>query len=261
LGKRIQDKGEQPKTRFMLYAGAAQGITMGSVYDVHASNLISDFKHPNISLGVLVVSKVDALTSELSYTSGAAVFGIRRLFYCRLNTRAVEKLLLYCDDRAWLETIFPSDEREWLSLELVDDANAAALRLAIIEEGIHFERNDPMINPFIGSHLPHVIHRTNIALVREVIRCFIHFNYHLTRAGGDDFRNVYMELRRLKIAGSDKTLIPYGENLLEKELVVHELSSLGMTIHNGTDLPLYPYLFYFDPSDLDISMWHSFFQT
>jgi hypothetical protein len=176
--------------------------------------------------------------------------------------------VLYCDDRDWLETCFPSDERERLSVDLVDDdhANAAGLRLSIMEDGVHFDRNDTMINPYIGSRMPHVVDRTDILLIREVIRRFMHFNYHLTRMGGDDFRNVYMELRRLRTdysANFDQTLTPVGENLIEKEpasLVVDEVARLGMTIHNRTDLPLYPYLFYFDPSDLDISTWHSFFK-
>lgn len=58
----------------MLYAGAGHGIVIGSTYEVHSSNLIAYLEHPNPSLGVLVVSKVDAFASELSYASGATVF-------------------------------------------------------------------------------------------------------------------------------------------------------------------------------------------
>lgn len=90
----------------MLYAGAAHGIVIGSTYEVHSSNLIAYLEHPNPSLGVLVVFKVDAFASELLYASGATVFRLPRLFNCRLKTRAVDKLMLYSEDRDWLDVVF-----------------------------------------------------------------------------------------------------------------------------------------------------------
>ena len=264
LGRREKNE-DNGSYNFVLHAGVAQGVTKGSTYDVHSSNLVSDLDRPNLSLGIVIVSTVDAFSSEVSHMPGAPAFNIPRLFYGRLRTLATVKLAVYCNDRAWLETCLPPDERETLSVDIADDANDAALLLSVMEDGIHFDRNDTMITPHIGSRLPHVVDRTDFPLIREVIKRFIHFNYHLTRTGGDDFRNVYMELRRLRTEFSidfDHTLIPVGDNFLEKEpavLVVDELARLGMTIHNRTDLPLYPYLFYFDPSDLDISKWQSFF--
>jgi hypothetical protein len=270
LGKKIQDKKEgssdlPSEECITLHAGAAQGVTMGSIYGVHASNLILDVEHPNLSLGILAVSNVDVVSSKLSYIPGADVFNVPRLFYCRLKRPAIQKLALYCDDRAWAETIFPSNEWERLSVVLVDDVNAAALRLSIVNDKVHFERNHPMINPHIGSRLSHAVDRSNTVLIRRIITCAMHFNYHLTRMGPDVFRNVYMELWQLEAdfsADFDRTLTPIGENLIEKEpavLVVDELARFGMTINNRTDVSLYPYLFYFDPSDLEISRWISFF--
>lgn len=127
-----------------------------------------------------------------------------------------------------------------LGVDVADDANAAALHLSVMEDGIHFNRNDTLINPHIGSRLPHVVDRTDFLLIREVIRRFIHFNYHLIRMGRDGFRNVYMELKRLKTEyiNFDQTLTPVGNNFIE----INELARLGMTIYNRTDLPLYPYL-------------------
>jgi hypothetical protein len=263
LGKKDPPSDPDLKSCFVLHAGAAQGVTKGSTYEVHPSNLIPDLEHPNLSLGVLVVSEVDAFSSELSYTPEHPAFRVPSLFYCRLKTRADKKLPLYCGDSAWLETVFPSDECDRLSVDLVDNANAAALCLSVINDEVYFERKDAIINRYIRSRLPHQVHHSDFALIRQIIRCAMHFNYHLTRNGGDDFRNVYMELRRLRMdfsAGFDQTLTPFGKNLIEKEpatLVVDELARLGMTIHNRTDLPLYPYLFYFDPSDLEISMYDS----
>lgn len=72
-------------------------------------------------------------------------------------------------------------------MDVVDDANAGALRFSVRW----------------SSLTSFLICRTwltapRATLIREVTRYFIHLNYHLTRAGGDDFRNAYMELRRLK---------------------------------------------------------------
>jgi hypothetical protein len=215
-------------------------------------------KHPNPSLGHLVVSKVDAFSSELSFKPDVASFQVPPLFYCKLVTRGAAEFTVQCDDKAWLETVFPPDEQN-IFVKLVDDADAAALRLLVANGQVHFERNDPMINPHIGFRFPHVVDQGKIPEIREIVRCAMHFTYHLTRPGADDFKGVWMELRILEAVESDDfdlTLTPVGKNLIEDEpatIVVDEAARLGMTIHNRTDVPLYPYLFYFDPSDLTIS--------
>jgi len=72
-----------------------------------------------------------------------------------------------------------------------------------------------------------------------------------------------MELKVLKVDLSqdfDRVLTPIGKNLIEHEpatIVVDEFACLGMTLFNQTDLSLYPYLFYFDPTDLTIVEWYT----
>lgn len=36
----------------------------------------------------------------------SSVFRLPRLFNCRLKTRAVDKLMLYSEDRDWLDVVF-----------------------------------------------------------------------------------------------------------------------------------------------------------
>ena len=90
LGEKVRDKGE-PKgsSHFVLHAGATQGVTKGSTYDIH-SNLISDLDHLNLSLAT-VVSEVECFL----YTIAHARCRLRypRLFYCHLQTRAAKKLV------------------------------------------------------------------------------------------------------------------------------------------------------------------------
>ena len=82
--------------------------------------------------------------------------------------------------------------------------------------------------------------------------------YHINNTGCGDLEGVQVELCLLSAVYTEpfgEALIPIEENLLEDGLatiVVNDDTLLGMTIHNKTDLPLYPYLFYFDPSYLRI---------
>lgn len=248
---------------YTLQAGTAQGITVGSTFGAYASNLIPDYKHPNTQLGTLVVNRVSAFSSDMLITPGTTIsFPTRSpTFYSKLIERKTEKFLIQCDDRLWIEKVFPPATRDALSIELVDDGDSAALRLSLVEGKFHLYRNDPMITPHIGAQMPHSIVQSDpesVSLMRKVVECMIHFRHHLTRAG-DEFKNVWMELRKLKTeysADFDQTLTPIEDNLIAEEpatIVVDEIARLGMSIYNQTDLPLYPYLFYFDPTDLVIS--------
>jgi hypothetical protein len=96
--------------------------------------------------------------------------------------------------------------------------------------------------------------------IRGVAKATAHFYYHLTREAPDDFgKDVWMELKELKEDPSEKYLInfaPTGPNLIAEEpatIVVNENARLGMTVFNQTELKLYPFLLYFDPTDLTIS--------
>ena len=243
---------------YLLHAGAAQGITLGSTFGFDLSNLIPDSKHSNASLSTLVVTKVNTFTSELAPLEDP-VSWIPPQFYSRMIQRGADSFSIYSKDRLWLETAFPPEICTRLSAELTDDPQKAFLWLTRDESGkVHFERNDPMITPFIGSRFPHVVDEDKVELIQQVLQAYIQFNHHLTRTG-DDFKNVLMELRTLSVTYSedfDMILTPAGDDLIQNEpttVVVDEDERLGMTISNQTDLPLYPYVFYFDPSDLMIS--------
>ncbi|RDB28119.1 putative WD repeat-containing protein C2E1P5.05 [Hypsizygus marmoreus] len=249
-------------SRYSIHAGAAQGITAGSIFDVHASNLISDLKQANPSLGTVVVTNVHAFTSDISFPPKSTPFAIPKSFYCKLITRGSEEFPIYSPNRQWLESVFPPQLRNTMSVQIVDTPDAARLHLSLAEQKVSFSRNDPLINPHIGSRFPHTVDEDNIHLVQKVVRCASHFSYHLTRTG-EDFKNVWMELKTLKSelsADFDQTLSPIGPNLIENEpatIVVDENARLGMTIYNQTDIPLYPYVFYFDPTDLIILEWYA----
>jgi hypothetical protein len=247
--------------KYLLRAGTAQGISAGSTFGVHLSNLVSDSRHSNLSLGTLSVTQVNAFTSELSIPPDGPSFEIPPKFYARIIQWGDRRIRIHSNNQSWLASVFTPEICLGLSVVTSDDPKTAHLHLLVDDEGqVHLERNDPMITPYIGSRFIHVIDRNNVGLLRQVVRCYAHFIYHLTRTG-DDFKNVHMELRQLDVEYSkdfDQILTPVGKDLIQDEpatVVVDEDARLGMTIINQTDLPLYPYVFYFDPSDLVISEW------
>ena len=244
----------------ILEAGAAQGITVGSRMAVHASNLIETVATENPCLGYLTVTSVGPFTCVLEVPSGSKRFGIPPLFYCLVEYRASQKIALYSQDGRWLETLFPPEEQNQLGINIVDNVQACELQLTVSGGKVYFNRHNPLVTPHIGTRISYTIDVADVLTIRKVVQSSLHFYHHLTRTGSDDFRNVWMELKILKEELNDdfdQIFTPIGRNLIADEpatLVVDEFARLGMTIYNQTDLPLYPYLFYFDPTDLTISM-------
>ena len=254
LTKRVKDG---PIT---LHAGSAQGITVGSRFSVHATNLIDTLIRPNPSMGYLVVTSVDTFTSKLDLPDGEEPFRLPFLFYCRLVETDAYRISLFSTDMAWLESVLPSELHNTLSVQLVDSVEVCDLQLTVQDGKVYFDRYNSLVTPIIGSRIRHTVSATDVDTIQAVAKATVHFYYHLTRKSPDDFGNdVWMELKELKEDLSDRYLMafaPTGQNLIAEEpatIVVNENARLGMTIFNQTDLTLYPYLLYFDPTDLTIS--------
>lgn len=247
----------------ILEAGAAQGITVGSRMAVHASNLLETAGTPNPRLGYLTVTSVGPFTCVLEVPPDTKRFPIPPLFYCLIEYRASQKIALYCEDRLWLESLFPPETHNQLTMTIVDDVQSCDLQLTVIGEKVYFDRHNVLVTPHIGTRIPHTIDADDKSAIWNVVKSSLHFYYHLIRTGSDDFRNVWMELKKLKDELSedfDRVYTPIGKNLIEVEpatIVVDESACLGLTIFNQTNLHLYPYLFYFDPTDLTIIEWYT----
>ena len=250
LGRRDQDG------TFVLQAGAAQGVILHSKFAIHESNLVSN---SNAQLGTLILIEIDAFSSVLSFLPDTKPFIFPSIFYARLTERGPErKFAIYCADRTWIESIVSDKQANAMGVAVVDNPEAADFSVSLENGTAFFDRRDKLITPHIGTRFPHKIDISNAEGIRDIIQCAVHFNHHLARTG-DDFNNVWMELKKLKAIFNqffDSTLTPAGDNLIDEEpavVYVDECARLGLTIFNQTDLPLYPYLFYFDPSDLIIS--------
>lgn len=244
-----------------LQAGSAQGITVGSRFTVHKTNLIETSILPNSVIAHLVVTSVDVFSSTLDFPPDSKRTLLPTLFYSRLKERAaVRHIFLYSADRQWLESVFPPEVQAELSATLVDDVKSCDLELSVLERRIHFDRHTELVTPWIGSRMRYTVDIGDVDTIRAVVKGSLHFYYHLTRTAPATFEDVRMELRELRQELNeefDVVFHPTGKNLIEDEpakIVVNEDAQLGMTISNNSSHTLYPYLFYFDPTELTIGV-------
>lgn len=211
-------------------------------------------------MGYLVATSVDIFTSTLDLPDGQERFRLPLLFYCRLVETDAYRVSLFSTDMAWLESIFPFELHNILSVKLVDNLEKCDLQLTVQDGNVYFDRYGNLVAPIIGSRIRHTVPVKDVETIQAVAKATAHFYYHLTRKSPYDFgKDVWMELKELKDNMSERYLVtftPTGQNLIAEEpatIVVNENARLGMTIFNQTELTLYPYLLYFDPTDLTIS--------
>ena len=100
-----------------------------------------------------------------------------------------------------------------------------------------------------------ILDKTNTAPILNVFRAAAHFKFHLESAS-NPLALVQIEMAKIKYQWTeDAQLIRVrGSNILANNIanvVVNQDDRYGLTIRNGTDLPLFPYVFYLD-SDLSI---------
>ncbi|PPQ88272.1 hypothetical protein CVT25_005435 [Psilocybe cyanescens] len=259
----ILTKRDKEKQETILQAGSAQGITIGSRFAAHATNLIETPTQPNPCLGYFMVAHVDALSSVLILPPDSPTFRLPLLFYSKLDRLANNSIYVYSTDRAWLGSIFPSDLRSKSSVVLVDTRQCCDLELTVLDRIVYFDQHNPLVAPHIGSRMRYTAEADDVETIRNVVKASLHFYYILTRSSPCQFNDVSMELHKLSAEMTeefDKVFIPTGQNLMAEEpatVVVDEDAPLGITIHNNSlNRALYPYLFYFDPADLTIVGWY-----
>jgi hypothetical protein len=138
------------------------------------------------------------------------------------------------------------------------NADIVIKRCSADKEDLVIERLDSLIAKYAN-----VTTKFNLAGRREyfpfIFDAIAQFHYQLARHPGDDpfDKLVSMELFKLR-RGSESRWVPDEEvgNLLvhdDARLVADDHARYGLTIINQSEHDLFPYLFYFDPSDYSIS--------
>ena len=241
----------------VLEAGTAQGITVGSILSVHTTNLAE-----SKSEGQLEVKSVEVFSSILQVLPAQSQLNLPNLFYSKLIHATGSAIKLYCKKRRWLESAFPSELRDKLGIILVTDILSCDLELIVAHRRVSFSRHHKLVTPHLEKRIHHAIDIEDVDTIRNVVCSSRTFYYHLTRPGTDEYTQAKVELNELDVSASGKAtaleepiLVPIGRNLLNNyraTIVVNEEAMYGMTIVNQSNQPLYPFVFYFDPTHLTI---------
>lgn len=241
----------------VLEAGTAQGITVGSRLSVHTTNLAE-----SRSEGQLEVKSVEVFSSILQVPPAQAKPDLPNLFYSKLIHVAGSSIKLYCRKRRWLESTFPSQLRDELGIILVNDVLSCDLELIVTRQRVSFSRHHKLVIPHLEKRIHHDVGIEDVDTIHNVVCSSRTFYYHLTRPGTGENTQVRVKLNELDFALSGKAasleepiLVPTGRNLLKNDpatIVVDEEAVYGMTIVNQSDQLLYPFIFYFDPTNLTI---------
>ena len=241
----------------ILEAGTAQGITVGSRLSVHTTNLADSTPE-----GQLEVQSVEVFSSILQFLQAQPRLNLPDLFYSKLIHVAGSSIKLYCRKRSWLESTFPSQLRDELGVILVNDILSCDLELIIAHRKVSFSRHNKLVTPHLEKRIHRDVDIEDIDTIRNVVCSSRTFYYHLTRPGVGENAAARVELNELDftvsgegISPEEPVLVPTGRNLLKNDLatvVVDEGAVYGITIVNQSDQLLYPFVFYFDPTNLTI---------
>ena len=145
---------------------------------------------------------------------------------------------------------------------LVNTAEKCDLELVVSNGRVSFHRHHKLVTPHLDKHIRHEVSANAVETIQKIVCATRTFYYHLTRSTIDKSTQARIKLKTLKPDTSHKAspleepvLIPFGKNLISKEsvtIVVDEDAMYGMTITNQSKHCLYPFVFYFDPTDLTI---------
>ena len=255
-------------------AGSIQGVVVGTEFKVHG--LDSTPSSPVI-LGTLVALSVGLDSSKLKQCPEADKFdipqGARAVVSDWKNDAFTLKVAVELKPEDQLaRALFPDRDitlgdqvRLMLGngfVQVLERANADIVvkRKSAAEEILCIERLDSLIPKYanVTTQFDPVNKLNHFACIFDAIA---QFNYHLARHRADDpfEQKVSLELFRLnKQPGSSEWVPDEGVgNLLgnnDARLQADEEARYGLTITNRSQYDLYPYLFYFDPSDYSISV-------
>ncbi|KIM26235.1 hypothetical protein M408DRAFT_330631 [Serendipita vermifera MAFF 305830] len=260
------------KGSYILEAGTAHGITEKSRFTIYQE--IADY--PSKAQGVLVVQNTDLITSTLVPLSSRSNTNTKETWthlkpsvFALLEKVEEEgdfhlhikdtELRQFVKDMLGEARNAPFPHRHPRRIALVD-RQAAQLALGIDQEDqdyVTFEILNPSVTVFGLHRMPFRVRRTMLA---SVIQCAAHFDWHLRRVASTEvpilqkcvhleFTKLYKRNGRLEV---DKSNLNVNNRI---DLVVGE-DKYGIKLINNSDKNIYPYLFFFDCSDLSIECFY-----
>ncbi|TDL15886.1 hypothetical protein BD410DRAFT_82003 [Rickenella mellea] len=250
----------------ILNAGKTHGIHSSSQLAIYVANVESS--EVNLPIGYLVVNGTSPTISTLVTHDDALSFEIPPYFYAKEIQDGQEMIIrVHCAEREALELNLLSTARlssfAAAGIVFVDSANSADVCISIQDTQIVFHRVSG-VSTSLESWQFRSIAAGDAENFLRVLRAAARFKHHLesTSSSTPNEHQIVMEFHKLQGHWSEDyhwILNPIGPNLIDDNLidiVVEESAMFGVTIHNNTEFPLYPYLLYFDDSDFGIQAWY-----
>ncbi|KAI0962768.1 hypothetical protein AcW1_000051 [Taiwanofungus camphoratus] len=261
--------------KFEVEAGEIHGVACGTEF------LIQDpdkYKY----LGILVAEAVRVNSSILVHRKDDTGFTVPAQAKAQvLDWKSSQSILkVFVDPRSnysplispWAET-GATNADNWKPPQyfvLVDSPSKAHLALSVTDDGqVQIER----LGGFISTPANRAVTFEPKEEMPSILNAISHFEYHLDRRLNDDLfvqspehfgtvvsGTVHIRLYRLKRAEAgflepDKDAGDCFRNNAAK-IRNEKGAKYGIEITNHSDLDLFPYLFYFDPSDYSIQDWY-----
>lgn len=268
----------------VVQAGEAHGVTRGAHF-----NLFPDQSPDSPAFDGFIVLQTGAFESVVrrkagnpdfivpAPTSGRSVptaWALQTLVGEREDIRVFIPLKdLFIDLFHYIAVQMQETGKETMRIHLVEENEPVDLVLHVEDEQseenrwVSFEPMDSTCQGYGLKRMPHSAPLEATPLY-FILASAARFHWHLRRSSSQEMlaRSVTVECTKLGEDTSkpytyttDPILVPQGDNLVKGGKIVIDLDSRpsaehGFTITNHSTYPLYAALFYFDMSDLSISM-------
>ncbi|KAF4622612.1 hypothetical protein D9613_009210 [Agrocybe pediades] len=243
----------------IVRAGSAEGIQAGSIWSIHKTNLADSQENPALARLEIIKVGLFSSTIKIPHLPTSSPSMTDSIFYSKLVRNADNSISIYCPDNAWLESVIPPAMQTDLSVRIVDDIAESDLVLSLDHGRVRFQRRKQLQMSDSEPLMRESADAEDVTAIRNVVKSSIHFNYHLKRQSPYPFKGVRMELKEVveeELEDGDRIFRPKQKNLLAQgsaTINVREKKRFGVTLYNDSRIPLYPYLFYYDPSQLTIT--------
>lgn len=241
-----------------------KGIDAGEILGVVEGTLFTIYSEDDKKLGILVAENVLDHSCALAFRNEDEKFVV--------PDGAKASVLSWRSDKARLKVATPSDKRIPQDVVFwVDNQKKAELCISYPDaSSIQFDRLDPLMAKYAKTLKVGTLE----AALSDALRGISDFNYHLYRRNKDSplAGLVNVELARLKQTNPGQVLEePFyrpDENInvlalkpdqetiirIPSETTENNHEYYGVTIKNLSGRRLFPYLFYFDPTDYSIQV-------
>ena len=237
----------------MIDAGEAAGITVGAEFKVYQD------QHSGDLLGTVVAFELSAFSTTLyAKESRFALEQDGVALKSRAGTE--ERVRIHVADDSLKDLVKKISPNQ---IRLVERFHGADFGMTLEGGKVVLNIYDSNVTKYGLTHMPHSLEPTLEAL-SPVIRAAARFYWHRRRtpqSGRGLAKNVEIEVNELEEDFDEEFNSFYNptttggnwELSVGKDLNLQTETPYGWTITNKWALPLYPALFYFDPSDWSIS--------